>query len=48
MKDKKITEKLKLEIFKGQLFEKEKREIEKSVRKTIKEYGETLKLLSRN
>ncbi len=30
------------------LSEAQKREIEKSVKRTIKEYGETLKLLGRN
>ncbi len=34
-------------IFKKRLSEKEKAEIEQAVKKTIKEYGETLKLLGR-
>ncbi len=43
----KTRKKTKIEISKSILSEKEKREIEKSVKKTIKEYGETLKLLGR-
>jgi len=35
------------EILGSALSEEKKREIEKSVRKTIKEYGETLKLLGK-
>ena len=35
------------EILGDTLSEKKKREIEKSVRKTIKEYGETLRLLGK-
>lgn len=35
------------EILGSTLSEEKKREIEKSVRKTIKEYGETLKLLGK-
>jgi len=47
MTNNKITERSKLEIPKSTLSEKEKREIEKSVKRTIREYGETLKLLGR-
>lgn len=45
--NKRIKERLKLEIPKNFLSKKEKHEIEKSVKKTVKEYGETLRLLGR-
>lgn len=48
MKNDKITKRSELKIPKeGALSEKKKRDIEKSVRKTIKEYGETLRLLGK-
>ncbi len=48
MKNNKITKRSELKIPKENILsEKQKRDIEKSVRKTIKEYGETLKLLGK-
>lgn len=48
MKKSKIIKRSKLKIPKENvLSEKQKSGIEESVKKTIKEYGETLKLLSR-
>ncbi len=46
-KKKKITKRSELKIPKNYLSEKQKREIEKSVRRTIQEYGETLRLLGK-